>query len=51
MHFIFLGLERVYSVYRIYVYSVIDPSGTFILGSVPADDLLIAVLIGSVSGR
>ena len=50
VHFKFPGLARVYSIYRIYVYSVIDPSGTFILGLVPAAELLLLVLCGSLTG-
>ena len=48
--FQFPGLARVLNLYCISVYSVIDPSGTFILGSVLADDLSIGVLIVSVTG-
>ena len=44
MHFKFPGLARVLNLYCISVYSVIDPSGTFILGAG------FAVLIGSVAG-
>ena len=50
MHFKFPGLARVLNLYCIYVYSVIDPSGTFILGSVLADDRSIGVQIVSVTG-
>ena len=51
MHIKFPGIVRVYNIYCISVYSVIDPSGTFILGLVlAADDLLIGVLSGSVTG-
>ena len=42
--FKFSGLARVLNLYCIYVYSVIDPSGTFILGAG------LAVLSGSVAG-
>ena len=42
--FPFIGLARVLNLYCIYVYSVIDPSGTFILGAG------FAVMIGSVAG-
>ena len=50
MHFKFPGLARVLNLYCIFVYSVIDPSGTFILGLVLAVDLLSGVLIVSVAG-
>ena len=49
--FKFPGIVRVYNIYCISVYSVIDPSGTFILGLVLAADLLLLVLCGSVTGR
>ena len=40
MHFKFPGLARMLNLYCLFVYSVIDPSGTFILGLGLADDLL-----------
>ena len=48
--FNFPGLARVCKIYCIFVYSVIDPSGTFILGFVPAAELLLLVLCGSLTG-
>ena len=48
--FKFPGLARMLNLYCIFVYSVIDPSGTFILGLVLAVDLLSGVLIVSVTG-
>ena len=51
MHFKFPSIVRVHNIYCISVYSVIDPSGTFILGLVLAADLLLLVLCGSVTGR
>ena len=51
MHLKFPGLARMLNLYCIFVYSVIDPSGTFILGLVLAADLLLLVLGGSVTGR
>ena len=51
MHFKFLGLARVYSIYRIYVYSVIDPSGTFILGAGLLPIVVFGVLIVFLTGR
>ena len=40
MHFKFLGLARMLNLYCIFVYSVIDPSGTLILGAGLATDSL-----------
>ena len=40
VHFKFPGLARMLNLYCIFVYSVIDPSGTFILGLVLAADWL-----------
>ena len=51
MHFKFPGLARMLNQYCILVYSVIDPSWTFILGLVLAADFLLLVLCGSVAGR
>ena len=51
VHFKFPGLARMLNLYCIFVYSVIDPSGTFILGLVLAADSLLLVLCGSVTGR
>ena len=48
--FKFPGLARMLNLYCISVYSVIDPSGTLILGAGFAVDLLILVLCGSLTG-
>ena len=49
--FKFPGLARVLNLYCISVYSVIDPSGTLILGAGLAAELLLLVLCVSLTGR
>ena len=49
--FKFPGLARMLNLYCIFVYSVIDPSGTLILGAGLAADLLLLVLCVSLTGR
>ena len=49
--FKFPGLARMLNLYCIFVYSVIDPSGTLILGAGLAVGSLLLVLCGSLTGK
>ena len=50
VHFKLSSLVRVHNLYCISVYSMIDPSGTLILGAGLAADLLLLVLSVSLTG-